>query len=418
MMEYGCIGEKLGHSFSKIIHEALFPYKYDLCELSFDEVAPFMEEKAFRAINVTIPYKETVIPFLDYIDPKAQKIGAVNTVVNRDGKLYGYNTDFFGMRELFRKNGISLSGRKVLVLGTGGTSKTAREVARDGGASEIITVSRRKSAGTVTYDEAVSLHNDAEIIINTTPVGMFPKIGESAIALTPFSSLCGVVDAVYNPLRSALVTEAKKRGIPAVGGLYMLISQAVFAAEQFINATVDEREVEKLFHSLTKDKENIVLTGMPGCGKSTVGREIARALSMDFVDTDDEIVKDAGMSIPEIFAREGEKAFRDRETAAIKRVSALQHTVIATGGGAVLREENVDLLKENGRIYFIDRPFEFLVTSSDRPLSSDRKMLKKRLDERYDIYCARCDKRIAASQELKLNVEMIIKDFRDEDFSN
>lgn len=418
MMEYGCIGEKLSHSFSKLIHAELFDYDYTLCEIARERLDEFMKARAFRAINVTIPYKESVIPYLDYIDPAAEKIGAVNTVVNRDGRLYGYNTDFLGMKEMFRFEGISLTGKKVLVLGSGGTSKTAFCVAEDGGCRNVLRVSRSGRDGCITYEEAVSLHADAEVIINTTPSGMFPNIGESAISLESFGNLCGVADAVYNPLRSQLVCDAKKRGIPAAGGLYMLVAQAAFAAEKFTGLRVENEKIIATYKKLFRQKENIVLTGMPGCGKSTLGRAAAERLGMDFLDTDEEIVKRAGKTIPEIFAAEGERGFRTLESEVIADAAAKQHTVIATGGGAVLCERNIDLMRENGRIYFIDRPLEFLEIGKGRPLSQDKKALKKRYDERYSLYCQRCDRRIVPSQDKEENVGMIVKDFNYEDFGN
>ena len=418
MMEYGCIGEKLSHSFSKLIHAELFDYDYTLCEIARERLDEFMKARAFRAINVTIPYKESVIPYLDYIDPAAEKIGAVNTVVNSDGRLYGYNTDFLGMKEMFRFEGISLTGKKVLVLGSGGTSKTAFCVAEDGGCRNVLRVSRSGRDGCITYEEAVSLHADAEVIINTTPSGMFPNIGESAISLESFGNLCGVADAVYNPLRSQLVCDAKKRGIPAAGGLYMLVAQAAFAAEKFTGLRVENEKIIATYKKLFRQKENIVLTGMPGCGKSTLGRAAAERLGMDFLDTDEEIVKRAGKTIPEIFAAEGERGFRTLESEVIADAAAKQHTVIATGGGAVLCERNIDLMRENGRIYFIDRPLEFLEIGKGRPLSQDKKALKKRYDERYSLYCQRCDRRIVPSQDKEENVGMIVKDFNYEDFGN
>lgn len=418
MMEYGCIGEKLSHSFSKLIHAELFDYDYTLCEIARERLDEFMKARAFRAINVTIPYKESVIPYLDYIDPAAEKIGAVNTVVNRDGRLYGYNTDFLGMKEMLRFEGISLAGKKVLVLGSGGTSKTAFCVAEDGGCRTVLRVSRSGRDGCITYKEAARLHTDAEIIINTTPSGMFPNIGESAISLESFGHLCGVADAVYNPLRSQLVCDAKKRGIPAAGGLYMLVAQAAFAAEKFTGQRVENEKITATYKKLFRQKENIVLTGMPGCGKSTLGRAAAERLGMDFLDTDEEIVKRAGKTIPEIFAAEGERGFRALESEVIADAAAKQHTVIATGGGAVLCERNIDLMRENGRIYFIDRPLEFLEIGKGRPLSQDKKALKKRYDERYPLYCQRCDRRIVPSQDKEENVGMIVKDFNYEDFGN
>jgi len=413
-MMYGCIGEKLAHSFSKEIHAQLFDYKYELCEIEREKLGEFMQKKDFAAINVTIPYKEQVIEYLDFIDQTAKKIGAVNTIVNQNGRLTGYNTDFSGITALILKNSISLENKKVLVLGSGGTSKTALAVAEKLGAKVVLRVSRTARDGCITYDTAEKMHSDADIIINTTPCGMYPNIGTAAVDIEKFPNLSGVVDAVYNPLRSKLVCDARNRGIKAAGGLYMLVAQAAFAAEKFTGQTVSREKIDEVYLNLVKSKQNIVLVGMPGCGKSTIGKKLAEELGMEFIDTDTDIEKNAGKSIPEIFAEIGESGFRDLESEAVLDVSKKQHAVIATGGGAVLRPENVSLLYQNGRIYFIDRPLSFIAATDDRPLSSNRQDLEKRYLERYDIYCASCDKQIKPSVDVSCNVQMIKEDFYNE----
>ena len=417
-MEYGCIGEKLSHSFSKIIHNEICDYDYELYEIKKDELKTLLTERKFKAINVTIPYKQDVIPYLDSIDEFALKIGAVNTIVNKNGKLLGYNTDFSGMCCLIENSKIDLKNKKVLILGSGGTSKTAFAVASYLGAKEIYKVSRKSTESSISYDDAHKLHNDAHIIINTTPVGMYPKIGESAIDISDFNKLEGVVDAVYNPLRTALVTSALKRGIKAVGGLYMLVAQAVFAAELFTDKAIDNGEIDRIYKKILLSKENIVLTGMPGCGKTTIGKALAKELNKEFIDIDDEIVKETGKPITEIFAEGGEELFRNIETQVIKRFSALQNCVISTGGGAILKEINIDFLKENGRIFYIDRPLEFLVTTDDRPLSSNREMLKKRFEERKDIYEATADFKLRAGNDIHKNALALKEGFLNETFSN
>ena len=417
-MEYGCIGEKLSHSFSKIIHNEICDYDYELYEIKKDELKTLLTERKFKAINVTIPYKQDVIPYLDSIDEFALKIGAVNTIVNKNGKLLGYNTDFSGMCCLIENSKIDLKNKKVLILGSGGTSKTAFAVASYLGAKEIYKVSRKSTESSISYDDAYKLHNDAHIIINTTPVGMYPKIGESAIDISDFNKLEGVVDAVYNPLRTALVTLALKRGIKAVGGLYMLVAQAVFAAELFTDKAIDNGEIDRIYKKILLSKENIVLTGMPGCGKTTIGKALAKELNKEFIDIDDEIVKETGKPITEIFAEGGEELFRNIETQVIKRFSALQNCVISTGGGAILKEINIDFLKENGRIFYIDRPLEFLVTTNDRPLSSNREMLKKRFEERKDIYEATADFKLRAGNDIHKNALALKEGFLNENFSN
>ncbi len=413
-MEYGCIGKKLTHSFSKIIHNKLADYEYELCEIPEDGLADFMTRADFKAINVTIPYKQAVIPFLYSISDTAKRIGAVNTVVNKNGRLYGYNTDFSGMRALILRQGVSLKGKKVLILGSGGTSKTAYAVAENLGAAEVYRVSRNGKDGAVTYDEAYDKHSDAQAIINTTPCGMYPAIGTAAVDIERFPDLLSVTDAVYNPLSSALVVSAREKGINAVGGLYMLVAQAAFAAEKFIDISVPEEKTEEIYRSILSQKKNIVLIGMPGCGKTTIGKRLAAELGKKFIDTDSEIIKEINMPISDYFARFGEESFRRLESEVIKRISAEQSAVTATGGGAVLNRENIRLLKENGTVVFIDRPIERLVTSSDRPLSSDREMLKKRYDERYGLYCSSADKKINAVDELELNVKAIKEVFLNE----
>ena len=390
MKKYGCIGKKLTHSFSKEIHGELADYEYELIELSEEEIPSFFEKKDFEAINVTIPYKQTVIPYLDSVSDIAKRIGAVNTIVNKNGKLYGYNTDYYGMKALIEKVGLDLNEKKVLVLGTGGTSKTARIVASDLGASEILTVSRRKTEEYITYEEAVTLHTDAKIIINTTPSGMYPNTESKPIDISSFSQLEGVIDAVYNPLCTNLILDAKEKGIKAEGGLYMLVMQAVVAVEKFLDTKIAKETANKVYASVFAAKENIVLTGMPGSGKSTVGR----MLNMDgytFIDTDTEIEKRCGCTIKELIAQKGEKYFRDLESEVIRDVSSESCRIISTGGGAILREENVRSLKRNGKIFFINANLSRLRASDDRPLSNTEDKLIRLYHERIGIYQSTSD---------------------------
>ncbi len=393
-MIYGCIGEHLPHSFSKEIHNRIGDYDYILHEIPMGELDAFMEKKDFKAINVTIPYKQDVIPHLYFVSEKAKSIGAVNTIVNKDGKLYGYNTDFAGMTDLINRIGISIEGKKVLILGTGGTSKTANAVAHSMNAKEVITVSRSKTEKFIDYEEAVTKHTDAEIIINTTPCGMYPNTDGCPIDISLFPSLEGCVDAIYNPLRTNFISQAKARGIKAEGGLYMLVAQAVRAYEFFFDTTAEEGLTDKIYDGLSAEKENIVLTGMPGSGKSTIGKILAEKLQRQFMDTDELIVKNAGMPITEIFAQYGEKHFRDLETEAIREASKYSNAIIATGGGARLREENVYLLKMNGKIYFLDRSLEKLLPTDDRPLAKDREAIIQRYNERIDRYNETADEKV------------------------
>ena len=410
-MKYGCIAEKLGHSFSKEIHSYLADYPYELCEIAPDKLGEFMRAKDFLAINVTIPYKQDVIPYLDEISETAKSIGAVNTVVNKNGRLYGYNTDFFGMKTLMLTNGISPSGKKALVLGSGGTSKTAVAVLEDMGAAEIIKVSRTARDGAVTYENAYAKHSDAELIVNTTPVGMYPNIGVAPVEIDRFPRLEAVVDAVYNPLRSRLVSDALEKGVKAVGGLYMLVAQAARACELFIDTEISAEKISRVFQIMYKRTENVVLIGMPASGKSTVGKLVAEKLGMSFKDSDEEIVRMTGKAIPDIFAESGEAEFRKIEAEAIKKLSAEKNTVIATGGGAILNPESVRLLRENGRIYFLDRPLEWIIPTDDRPTASSREALEKRYEERYPIYSSVCDVRVKTLETAEENAEWIKEDF-------
>lgn len=408
MKKYGCIGKKLTHSFSKEIHGKLADYHYELIELTEEEITPFFEKKEFAAINVTIPYKQTVIPFLDCISDIASKIGAVNTIVNKDGKLYGYNTDYYGMKALIEKIGVSLSGKKVLILGTGGTSKTARVLATDLGAAKILNVSRRKSDECVTYEEVLETHLDANVIINTTPSGMYPECQTKPIDIARFTQLEGVVDAVYNPLCTNLILDAKEKNIKAEGGLYMLVMQAVVAVEKFLDTKIETEVADRVFADILSAKENIVLTGMPGSGKSTVGKLID-VEGFKFVDTDAEIEKRCGCTIKELIDTKGEKYFRDLESEVIRDVSLEGGKIISTGGGAILRPENVRYLKRNGKLYFIDADINRLRETSNRPLSDTYEKLKKLYDERIDIYNKTADVIVPDMETAKKEAEYIMQ---------
>lgn len=390
-MDYGLIGERLPHSFSKEIHEKIADYQYSLKELKPDEVEGFILSRNFKAINVTIPYKQTVIPFLDEISPEAEAIGAVNTVVNRGGVLYGYNTDFGGMRALIERTEVELKYKKALILGTGGTSLTAAAVCERLGAKEILRVSRTGREGSVTYEQAYADHSDADVIINTTPCGMYPNIDGCPINLDRFLNLSGVIDAVYNPLCTSLVLRAKERGINAAGGLYMLVAQAVLAAQHFMDKELDAvRLTNEVYDEIYFSKRNIVLSGMPGSGKSTVGRIIAGQLGREFIDTDAMIVDREG-EITRIFAEHGEQYFRDLETAVIRELAPLNGRVISLGGGAILRQENVDALRHNGAIFFIDRSPEYLIPTDDRPLADEKEKIMRLYDQRIDRYMETAD---------------------------
>ena len=417
-MKYGLIGEHLPHSFSKEIHAKIADYIYELHEIDKDKLDDFMKAKDFIAINVTIPYKKDVIPYLSEIDENAKRIGAVNTIVNRNGKLFGYNTDFFGMSALIQKIGLDFKGKKVAILGTGGTSNTAIAVCEALGTKQAIVVGRTAKNGVITYEELYRNHLDVDYLINTTPCGMYPypdgneKIAGTAVDLSLFPNLKGVVDAVYNPLRPNFVMDAKERGLPAEGGLYMLVAQAVVAAEKFMDKTIDPSVTDRIFNEIRASKENIVLSGMPGSGKSTVGKNLAQTLNRKFIDTDEEIVKQTGKEITDIFAEIGNDGFRRIEAEVIACVSSEnQGAVIATGGGAILRDDNVRALKRNGKIYFLNRPIENIVPTADRPLALDRAALEARFRERYARYLSTCDREIKTVESVSETAKMISEDF-------
>jgi len=381
MKQFGLIGERLGHSHSKTLHGFLADYRYDLWPMPAEDVDAFMRSKSFDGMNVTIPYKKRVIPYLSEIGSTARRVGAVNTIVRReDGTLYGDNTDCFGMMEMARRAGIVFKGKKTLILGSGGTSLTACDVVKENGGIPVV-VSRN---GENNYQN-LHLHRDAAYIINTTPVGMFPNPDAQAVDLRCFPNLQGVLDVIYNPLRTQLMMQAEELGIPCEGGLSMLIYQGVQACEIFLGKPVPKERITYAERALRREVTNLVLIGMPGCGKSTVGKILSEILHMPLVDIDDEIVKEAGMTIPEIFAKEGESAFRKRESVQIKLFGSVGGSILVTGGGAVLASENRKYLRMNGFVAHIRRPLELLSTEG-RPLSQDLKTLHTMWAERKPIY--------------------------------
>ena len=345
---YGLIGGKLGHSYSKIIHEKIADYTYELLPLPTEaEARTFMEKRAFAAINVTIPYKQFVIPYCDVVDPKAQAIGAVNTIVNRDGKLYGYNTDYAGFAYLAGAHGVDFAGKTVLILGTGGTHSTVTAVCRDGGAKEILTASRTGKGDALLYSEAMH-RPDVQIIVNTTPCGMFPNVGHCLIDPKAFPALEAVLDVVYNPFRTELLLRAEDCGVTAAGGFEMLVAQAVFAAEHFTGRKLDTAAIiPAVSRELRHQLANVSIIGMPGCGKSTVGAALAKRLDKKFVDLDAEIERRTGHNIPDIFAQEGEDAFRRYEADVLAEVAKGNSQVIACGGGVIKNPANTRALRQN-----------------------------------------------------------------------
>lgn len=404
MIEFGLLGEKLGHSFSPQIHKALAGYDYRLLPTPPSELEELLRRREFRGLNVTIPYKRAVIPLCDEIDPRAAAIGAVNTVVNRGGRLIGYNTDIDGLIYLARRTGVDMAGKKAVVLGSGGTSRTACAAARELGADRLVVVSRQ---GEDNY-ENLSRHADAQILINTTPVGMYPRAGVSPVSLEVFPRLTGVLDVVFNPLRTALVMEAETRGIPCACGLPMLVAQARRAAELFTGETIPDRRTEEVLADLTAQVQNVVLIGMPGCGKSAVGRELARLLGKEFVDLDRLTAERAGMSIPDLFARQGEEAFRDLESEIVRESGSRTGCVLSTGGGVVTRRENYAPLHQNGVIVHLTRDLA-LLPRKGRPVSQSTD-LGELWARRAPLYAAFADLTVENSGTIRETAQQIEKE--------
>ena len=388
-MKCGLLGRKLGHSYSPQIHGLLGDYSYDLFEKEPEELASFLKNGDFTGINVTIPYKKDVIPYLDALSPAAQKIGSVNTIVRRaDGSLFGHNSDYFGFVSLVKHSGIAVEGKKVLVLGSGGTSNMVVTALRDLGAAPVV-ISR---SGENNYGN-LHLHSDASVIVNATPVGMYPNTGVSPIDLNRFPKLNGVLDVIYNPAKTQLLLDAEKLGIPHENGLWMLVAQAKEAAEYFTGKKLSDDMIARIHHKLSRQMKNIVLIGMPGCGKSTIGNLLARKLGRKFVDADEEIIQLAGKSIPEIFAQDGEEIFREWETMALEHLGKQSGLVIATGGGCVTRQRNYPALHQNGSIVWLERDLSLLPTDG-RPLSQSNR-LEEMYAVRKPLYEAFADVRVA-----------------------
>ena len=381
-MRCGLIGEKLKHSYSKEVHEFFDKYDYDLYPIEESKLENFLNNGKFNGLNVTIPYKKAVIPFLDYVFDDAEKIGSVNTIVFKDGKKYGYNTDYYGFKYLAESAGISFLGKKILILGSGGTSLTAKAVCKDCNASQIIVISRH---GENNYKN-INLHYDAEVIINTTPLGMFPDVENMPdIDLKNFKNLTGVIDCIYNPLKTRLILQAEERKIPAVGGLKMLIAQAKKSCEYFCGENIDDQIIEKIYSVLSKRIRNIALIGMPGCGKSSVGAVLAEMTGRKIIDIDAKIEEEENLSIPEIFEKYGENYFRDREEEVLLNYAKENGLIIACGGGIIKRKRNILNLKMNSSCVFINRN-PLLLPTDGRPLSQNKDAVLKLCEERLPIY--------------------------------
>lgn len=385
VLQCGLLGKKLGHSFSPRIHKELGDYEYSLFEKEEDEIEDFIKNGDFDGINVTIPYKRTVIPYLDEISDVAKRAGSVNTIVRRsDNSLYGDNTDVYGFMVMVRHADIDVAGAKVLILGSGGASGAVKTALEEMKATPVI-ISR---SGENNY-ENLYLHKDAKVIVNTTPLGMYPGNGEAAVDLSDFPNCCGVLDLIYNPLRTKLILQAEKLGIRYSNGLYMLVSQAVRSAELFLGkygekVVFEDDKTDEIYSDLTKKLTNLVLIGMPGSGKSFMARKLSKENGMEIIDTDDEITVRYKRTPEEIINEDGEDSFRKLETEVLKDVTKKNGVIISTGGGVVTREENYDLLHQNGKIIWIKRDLSKLSTKG-RPLSQ-RDGIEKLYNQREPLY--------------------------------
>ena len=397
----GLLGEHLGHSYSPQLHRLLGTYPYELCETAPEGIGAILADRSFTGFNVTIPYKRTVIPFMDELGPAARATGSVNTIVRRnDGSLFGDNTDVYGFGSMLDKSGVDVRGKKTLVLGSGGAASAVCEALKSRSA-QIVTVSR---SGENNYQN-LHLHADAQIIVNATPVGMYPNNGVSPLDISAFPKLGGVFDLIYNPARTRLIQDAKERGIPCESGLYMLVSQAARSSELFTGAPIGQAQVDRAYKTLLIDMQNIVLIGMPGCGKSTAARALSRLTGRPLIDCDEEIEKQTGMSPASIITSQGEAAFRRIETDVLRELGKRSGWIIASGGGAVTREENYPLLGQNGVIVYLRRPLEKLPLEG-RPLSA-REGLKALYEQRKGLYEHFADRTVDADDDADKTAEKI-----------
>lgn len=406
-MQYGLIGEKLGHSFSKEIHEQL-GYAYALQPLARQEFAGFMQARNFKGINVTIPYKKDVLPFCDEIDARVQRIGAANTLVKQGDRLCAYNTDYDGVLYTLHRHSISLKGKVVLILGTGGTAATVKAVAADEGAAQVLVASRSEGAGTLSYAQAMQ-SKQVQVVYNCSPAGMYPHNGSKLLDLAAYPRLEAVVDAVYNPFKTALLLQAEDLGITAVNGLEMLVAQAVYASALFLGQPVQQAKIAEIHTQLRARLCNVSLIGMPGCGKTSLGKALAKTLGKQFVDLDAEIVQKAGKPIAQLFAEEGEHAFRKLESEITTEFATKNGQVLSTGGGVVKNAENVAALRQNGPVLFIDAPVETLVIGKGRPLSQSRQDVHNLYKQRYNLYCQAADAKIEFHAYFKENEHRLLQ---------
>ncbi len=380
----GLLGEHLSHSFSPVIHNMIADYSYKIFEVAPDNLESFVLNNELDALNVTIPYKKSVIPYLDEISSEASSIGAVNLIVKKNGKLCGHNTDYFGFEYMVNASKVALKGKKAIVLGKGGAAVTICTVLRDKGIGEIISVDKEDNT-----KEFLSRHADANVVINATPVGMYPRNGASPVDLDLFPACEAVLDIVYNPMRTALMLQAERKGITAVGGLSMLVAQAVRGFEIFTQSRSEDGIIENIIAKIAKDTQNIILIGMPSCGKSTIGKLVANALGREFFDADTEFERMHSITPESAINELGEDAFRKKEIETLASLGKMSGAVIATGGGTVTREENYPSLHQNGIIVYIKRDLSLLSTDG-RPLSKAGK-LEELFQKRKALYEAFAD---------------------------
>lgn len=405
-LKCGLIGRKLGHSFSSMIHNSLADYSFELYELEPDELESFVKNGNLDAFCVTVPYKKDVMPFLDEISKEALNIGAVNVVVRKkDGKLYGYNTDYFGFDYMVRSSGISIKGKKAIVFGRGGASATVCALLRAKGTTELVTVGPEDNT-----HENLLQHSDADIVVNATPIGMYPNNGEVPADLSYFPECKAVFDVIYNPSRTAIMIEAEKREITAVGGLSMLVAQAAKAFEYFTGEQYENGIIERIIEDITLKTENIILIGMPGSGKSTVGSLVAQMLDREFLDSDNEFVSIHGITPAKAITNLGEEKFRLMETQVLSKIAKQSGKVIATGGGAVTERRNYPLLHQNGTIVFLDRDIDKLETTN-RPLSQ-KSSPKELYNARIDLYKDFADICVKSTEVKNLTAEAIVSEFK------
>ncbi|MEE1011504.1 MAG: shikimate kinase [Acutalibacteraceae bacterium] len=402
---YGLLGRKLGHSLSPQIHSHLCDYEYKLYPTEPENLDAFFTDTSLKGYNITIPYKIEAFNRCDERSEVAERIGSVNTIIRRgDGTLYGDNTDYFGFSYMAKKCGCDFKGKKVLILGSGGASLTVKLVAADEGAREIVVVSR---SGEENYAN-ISRHYDADIIVNTTPVGMYPDNGERLIDLSEFTKCKKALDLIYNPARTVFLLDAQKLGIDCINGLYMLVAQALRAAEIFTGKSIPLSRIDEIYDAIISEQKNIVLIGMPGCGKSTCAALLSQKTGRECVDTDALIVENSGEKIPDIFAKYGETEFRNRETEAVRSAGKLANKIIATGGGAILRKKNRIALRENSTVIFLNASVDTLATDG-RPLSKDAETLQKMFAQRLPLYKETADFTVEVDGDPETTVRRILK---------